>query len=61
MGATVLTRGERLLALALALAIGSSTLWLGAGAHANLAVLATGVMLALAFRRFAAAGRGVPA
>jgi TRAP-type uncharacterized transport system fused permease subunit len=61
VGATVLTRAERLLALVLALAIGSSTLWLGAAAHTNLAVLAAGAALALALRKFAAARRSVPA
>jgi TRAP transporter 4TM/12TM fusion protein len=61
MGATVLTRSERLLALALALLIGSSTIWLGPAAHANLAVLAAGVAIALVFRKFAAARRSVPA
>ena len=57
----VLTRAERLGVLILAAIIGTSTLWLGSDSPFNLAVLAGGGLLVLAFRRFAAARPQAPA
>lgn len=59
IGATPISRGERLAGLVLALVIGSSTLWAGSDSVVNIAVIAAGIALILAFRRFA--GKRVPA
>ena len=61
IGATPLTRIERIAALVLAFLIASSTIVLGSASHANFGVLAAGIGLLLLFRRISAARVIAPA